>query len=149
MRKADIRDAKKIQSLVAHYAKEDLMLPRSLMEIYENIRDYFVVAKKGQIIGCCALHVCWEGLAEVKSLAVDKKEAGKGIGKRLVKAAIKEAKALKAEKVFCLTYVPNFFKQFGFKKISRQKLPHKIWTECLKCPKFPDCDEQSMMLNLK
>lgn len=148
LRKADIRDVKKIQGLITHYAKQDLMLPRSLIEIYENIRDYFVVTKRGQIFGCCALHICWEDLAEIKSLAVDEREKGKGLGKGLVKAALKEAKRLKAKKVFCLTYIPNFFKQFGFKKISRRKLPHKIWTECLRCPKFPNCDEQAMMLKL-
>lgn len=148
LRKADIKDAKKIQGLIAHYAKQDLMLSRSLMEIYENIRDYFVVVKGSGIVGCCALHICWEDLAEVKSLAVDESEKGKGLGKRLVKAALEEAKRLKAKKVFCLTYIPKFFKQFAFKKIARSKLPHKIWTECLKCPKFPNCDEQAMMLRL-
>ena len=148
LRKADIRDAKKIQQLIAQYAKEDLMLHRSLIEIYENIRDFFVVSKGSQILGCCALHICWEDLAEVKALAVDAKAKGKGIGRRLVKQALKEAKSLKAKKVFCLTYIPTFFKLFGFRKISRKKLPHKIWTECLKCAKFPNCDEQAMMLKI-
>lgn len=148
LRKADIKDAKKIQRLIVHYAKQDLMLPRSLIEIYENIRDYLIVSRKGEILGCCSLHICWEDLAEIKALAVDEKEKGKGIGKRLAKAALKEAKRLKVKKVFCLTYIPEFFRQFGFKKISRRKLPHKIWTECLKCPKFPNCDEQAMMLRM-
>lgn len=148
LRKADIKDAKKIQGLIAQYAKRDLMLARSLIEIYENIRDYFVVSKGKQILACCALHVCWEDLAEIKALAVDEKEIEKGIGRSLVKAALKEAKRLKAKKVFCLTYVPNFFRKFGFKKIARKRLPHKIWTECLKCHKFPNCDEQAMMLKL-
>ncbi|MFH1867630.1 MAG: N-acetyltransferase [Candidatus Omnitrophota bacterium] len=148
LRKADIKDAKKIQSMIAGYAKKDAMLSRSLIEIYENIRDYFIVSKGSKILGCCALHVCWEDLAEIKALAVDEKEAKKGIGRKLVNAALKEAKALKAKKVFCLTYVPKFFRKFGFKNISRKKLPHKIWTECLKCHKFPNCDEQAMMLRL-
>lgn len=148
LRKADIKDAKKIQALIVEYARRELMLSRSLIEIYENIRDYFVVCKGEDIIACCALHVCWEDLAEVKALAVDEKEVKKGIGRKIVSAALKEAKAIKVKKVFCLTYVPNFFKRFGFKKISRKKLPHKIWTECLKCPKFPNCDEQAMMLKL-
>lgn len=148
LRKTDIKDAKKIQELIAVYANKDLMLHRSLLEIYENIRDYFVVSDRGKIIGCCALHICWEDLAEVKSLAVDEKYKGKGLGKRLVDAALKEAKRLKAKKVFCLTYIPEFFKKFGFRNIPRRKLPHKIWNECLRCAKFPNCDEQAMMLTL-
>jgi amino-acid N-acetyltransferase len=148
IRKADIKDAHDIQSLIAVFAKQDLMLSRSLIDIYENIRDYFVAVEKRKIVGCCALHICWENLAEVKALAVDVSVQNKGIGRKLVEACLKEAKALKIKKVFCLTYVADFFRQFRFKKISRQKLPHKIWTECLQCPKFPHCDEQAMSLNL-
>ncbi|NQT90452.1 MAG: N-acetyltransferase [Candidatus Omnitrophica bacterium] len=148
LRKADIKDAKCLQNIIGRYAKEDLMLSRSLIEIYENIRDFFVISQGKEILGCCALHICWEDLAEVKALAVEEKAKGKGIGRRLVRAALNEAKVLKVKKVFCLTYIPEFFKQFGFRKIDRAKLPHKIWTECLKCPKFPDCDEQAMMLKI-
>ena len=148
LRKADIKDAPQVQEIIALFAKKDLMLPRSLMDIYENIRDYFVAVIGKRIVGCCALHICWENLAELKALAVDEKAQGKGIGKKLVKACIKEAKELRVKKLFCLTYVPDFFKQYGFEKISRKKLPHKIWTECLQCHKFPNCDEQAMMVNL-
>jgi amino-acid N-acetyltransferase len=148
IRKAYISDVPDIQKLIGYFAKQDLMLPRSLIDLYENIRDYFVAINGKKIIGCCALHICWENLAEVKALAVDKEEQGRGIGKRLVKEAIKEAKRLKAKKVFCLTYVPKFFGRFGFKNINRKLLPHKIWAECLQCPKFPDCDEIAMMLKI-
>ena len=89
----------------------------------------------------------WEDLAEVKALAVDEDFQKRGIGRKLVEACLKEARRLGAKKVFCLTYVPEFFKRFGFQKISRKKLPHKIWTECLQCHKFPNCDEQAMMLS--
>ena len=149
IRKAHIKDTPQIQDLIAVFAKQDLMLSRSLMDIYENIRDYFVAVKGKKIIGCCALHICWENLAEVKALAVDESEHGSGTGKKLVSACIKEAKALRIKKVFCLTYITDFFKKFKFKKISKQKLPHKIWTECLQCPKFPNCDEQAMMLKIR
>jgi amino-acid N-acetyltransferase len=148
IRKAYINEIPKIQELIGHFAKKDMMLSRSLIELYENVRDYFVVIKNRKIIGCCALHVCWENLAEVKALAVSEEEHGKGIGCRLVKAAIKEARELKIKKVFCLTYVPKFFNIFGFKNINRKLLPHKIWTECLQCPKFPNCDETAMMLKI-
>jgi len=149
LRKADIRDAKRIQLLIASYAKQDLMLPRSLLDIYEHIRDYLVASVGKNVVACCALHVCWENLAEIKALAVDEKFKAKGVGTGLVKAAIKEARVLKIRKLFCLTYIPVFFKRHGFKKISRTRLPHKIWTECLQCHKFPNCDEQAMMLVLK
>ena len=121
LRKADIKDAKQIQDLVAVFAKQDLMLSRSLIDIYENIRDYFVATLNGKIVGCCALHICWENLAEIKALAVDERTHGKGIGLKLVKACLKEAKSLKIKKMFCLTYIPGYFKQFGFRKIPRQK----------------------------
>jgi amino-acid N-acetyltransferase len=148
IRKAYISDVPSIQTLIGYFAKKDLMLSRSLIDLYENIRDYFVAVKGKNIIGCCALHVCWENLAEIKAMAVDEKEQAKGIGNRLVREALKEAKKLKIKKVFCLTYVPKFFAKFGFKNIDRKLLPHKIWTECLQCPKFPDCDEIAMMLKI-
>ena len=148
IRKADIKDVPKIQALITVFAKKDLMLQRSLIDLYENIRDYYIAEKAKVLIGCCALHICWKDLAEVKALAVSEDVHGKGVGKRLVKEALKEAKVLSIKKVFCLTYVPGFFKILGFKKIDRKLLPHKIWTECLQCPKFSDCDEQAMMLKL-
>ena len=148
IRKANIKDAVKIQKLIAYFANKDIMLSRSLIYLYENIRDYYVVTSGSELLGCCALHICWENLAEVKSLAVSESTQTKGIGKKLVNACIKEAKALRIKKVFCLTYVVDFFRKFGFRKIDRKKLPHKIWTECLQCPKFPNCDEQAMMLKL-
>ena len=148
IRKADIKDVVKIQKLIACFAKRDLMLSRSLIDLYENIRDYYVVTSGSEILGCCALHICWEDLAEVKSLAVSETSQTKGIGRKLVQACIKEAKALKIKKVFCLTYAPDFFKKLKFRKIDRKKLPHKIWTECLQCHKFPNCDEQAMMLKI-
>jgi amino-acid N-acetyltransferase len=148
IRKANIKDVKPIQKLINDYAKEDLLLPRSLSELYENLRDFFVFEEKGKIYGCCALHINWEDLAEVKSLAVDKSKKGSGMGKALLKACLDEAKKLKVKKVFCLTYQPKFFKKFGFKEIDRAKLPHKIWNECVNCVKFPDCCEVALMIQL-
>lgn len=148
IRKANIQDVKIIQTLINNYAKEDLLLPRSLSELYENLRDFFVYEEKGKISGCAALHINWEDLAEVKSLAVDKNKIGQGIGGDLLKACLDEAKKLKVKSVFCLTYQPKFFKKFGFKEINRAKLPHKIWNECVNCVKFPDCCEVAMMVKL-
>jgi amino-acid N-acetyltransferase len=148
IRKATVSDVKKIQKLINYYAKRDRMLPRSLNELYENIRDFYVSAAGKNINGCCALHVDWEDLAEIKCLAVSSPVTGRDIGSRLMKSCLKDAKALKVKKVFALTYVPDFFEKFGFRKISKRKLPHKIWNECVKCIYFPRCKEIAVMKEL-
>lgn len=147
-RKAAIKDIKDIQQLINSFAGQDLMLPRSLNELYEDVRDFFVYEDKNKIIGCCALHIAWEDLAEIKSLAVAKRYRSRGIGRSLVDSCIREAKTVGAGKVFALTYVPEFFKRMGFKKIAHSRLPHKIWAECINCPKFPDCQETAMIKKL-
>lgn len=148
IRKAAIKDIKGIQQLINNFADQDLMLPRSLNELYENIRDFFVYEDKNKVIGCSALHISWDDLVEIKSVAVDKKYQRKGIGKALVEACITEAKSLGAKKVFTLTYAPDFFKKRGFVRIAHGKLPHKIWAECINCPKFPDCEEIALIKKL-
>jgi amino-acid N-acetyltransferase len=145
IRKATVGDVKKIQRLINHYAKRDKMLPRSLNELYENIRDFFVYAEGKNVYGCCALHVDWEDLAEIKSLAVARVRTGRGIGAKLLAQCLKEAREIKVKKVFALTYIPEFFKPFGFRMIDKGKLPHKIWSECIKCMYFPGCREMAMM----
>lgn len=145
LRKAGIADIKQIQRLINGFADKDLMLGRSLNELYENLRDFFVYEEKGRIIGCGALHICWDDLVEIKSLAVESRYQKQGIGRQLVEACIEEAKGLGAGSVFTLTYVPDFFRKLGFKKIEHKKLPHKIWAECINCPKFPDCQETALI----
>jgi len=148
IRKARISDAKDIQNLINHYAAQNLMLPRSLNEIYDNIRDFFVSENNSKISGCAALHVSWEDLAEVKSLAVDSDHQKKGLGKKLVDKCIKEARDLGIKRVFALTLVPDFFKKIGFKNIPKKKLPQKVWSECINCIKFTECDEIAVALDL-
>jgi len=145
IRKATINDIKAIQALVNGFARRDLMLPRSLNELYENIRDFWVYESKGRICGCAALHISWDDLAEIKSVAVSKPVQRRGVGGVLVDACIAEARLLGAKKVFVLTYSPEFFRSLGFKKIRHAGLPHKIWAECINCPKFPDCDETALL----
>jgi len=145
IRKATVKDVKKIQHLINYYAKRDKMLPRSLNELYENIRNFFVYSEGKNICGCCALNVDWEDLAEIKSLAVATTKTGKDVGSRLLKSCLADAKKLKVKKVFALTYIPEFFERFGFKRISKRKLPHKIWNECIKCVYFPRCKEIAML----
>lgn len=145
IRKATVDDVKKIQKLVNFYAKREKMLPRSLNELYENIRDFYVWAEGKNIYGCCALHVDWEDLSEIKSLAVAISRSGRGIGGKLLAQCLKDAKALRVKKVFALTYIPHFFEAFGFEIVDKKELPHKIWSECIKCMYFPGCKEIAMM----
>ncbi|MCM8756604.1 MAG: N-acetyltransferase [Candidatus Omnitrophica bacterium] len=150
LRKANIRDANKIYTLIHSWARKGVVLDRSLNYIYENIRDYWVFEERGKIVGTCALHIVgWDDLGEIKSLVVDKKYQGRGIGKVLIDACIEEASSLGVKKIFALTFIPNFFKKKGFKKIPMQKLPHKIWSDCIDCVYFPNCKEEAMILVLK
>ncbi len=148
IRKAIISDTEDILRVINHFAEEDLMLPRSLQEIYENIRDYFVYLENGQLVGCVALHVFWKDLSEIKSLAVKEPHQGKSIGKGLVKKCVEEATALGVSKLLVLTYIPEFFQRLDFRLVEKEELPHKIWTECVKCHKFPDCKEVPLILDL-
>jgi amino-acid N-acetyltransferase len=146
--KAKITDAAQMHKLINQFATREEMLPRALSEIYENIRDYFVVREAGKVVACVALHVSWSDLAEVKSLAVADGWQDKGIGKELVKKCLEEAKELGIATVFCLTYKPDFFQKCGFSLIEKSQLPRKVWGECYTCPKFPDCDEVPLVVNL-
>lgn len=149
IRKAKLRDVQEIQQLIKRYSTRGEMLPRSLSELYDNIRDIFVSIQSRKVVGICALHVCWEDLAEIRSLAVEEKNRKEGNGAKLVKACLGEARMLGVKRVFALTYRPDFFERVGFKKVDKAVLPHKIWTDCLKCVKFPDCDEIAVVLELK
>ena len=146
IRKARMSDVKGIQQLIAEYARKGDMLPRSLADIYENLRDYFVfLGNDGELVGSAAIHIMWEDLAEVRSLAVREGEMRRGIGTQLVESCISEAIVLGIARVFALTYKPEFFEKLGFHVVDKSELPQKIWTDCLKCSKFPDCDEVALV----
>ena len=147
--RARISEAPRILALVNDCADRGLMLPRSLNEVYESLRDFFVWREGGQLVGCAALHVSWEGLGEIRSLAVAEKAQGRGIGTALVGSCLAEARQLGMTRVFVLTYIGPFFERFGFAPHPKENLPHKIWTDCLNCPKFPDCDESALILELQ
>jgi len=148
IKKAKITDVREMARLIEKFAKEGVMLHRPLTDLYDNVRDFFIYREGGSIEGVCALHVCWEDMAEVKSLAVGGEVAGRGIGRRLVEACIAEAGELALPKLFALTYHPAFFAKMGFKVVDKGILPHKVWGECVKCFKFPDCDEIAVMREL-
>lgn len=148
LRKAQIKDVKDIQKLLTHFASRGDMLSRSLSELYEALRDFYVYEEDGKILGTSALHIVWEDLAEVRSVAVAEDAGRKGIGSQVVRACIDEAREIGLKRVFCLTYKPDFFAKFGFRIVDKSELPHKVWGDCVKCVKFPDCDEIAMILDL-
>jgi amino-acid N-acetyltransferase len=144
--KAKINDAQRIHELVNSFADKGEMLPRALSEIYENMRDFFVIRDSSkQVIGCIALHINWADLAEIKSLAVSEDKQAKGLGSILIEACLDEAKELGIPTVFCLTYKPAFFERHNFQQVDKMELPRKVWAECYRCPKFPDCDEVALI----
>lgn len=148
IRSARITDAKAIHQLLAGYAKQGQLLGRSLVDIYDALRDFHVFEEDGEIFGVGALQICWEDLAEIRSLAVKPGLSGRGIGRQLVEVCLDEARELGLKKVFALTYQPVFFGRLGFSEIEKSELPHKIWTDCIHCVKFPDCDEIAFAINL-
>jgi amino-acid N-acetyltransferase len=148
IRKAKLTDVKVIQAVVNQYAEGGQMLPRTLNELYEHLRDFHVYVKDGSLIGVCALHVSWDGLAEIRSLAVRPDRVKRGVGSELVRQCLTEAAALQVERVFVLTYQEGFFKKLGFSDVDKKELPHKIWTDCLNCVKFPNCDESALIINI-
>ena len=146
IRKARMSDVKGIHGMIAEYARKGDMLPRSLADIYENLRDYFIFEDDdGELVGSAAIHIMWEDLAEVRSLAVREGKMRRGVGTQLVESCISEAIVLGIGRVFALTYKPEFFEKLGFHVVDKAELPQKIWTDCLKCSKFPDCDEVALV----
>ena len=143
--RARVGDASSVHRLISRFADKGEVLPRALSEIYNGIRDYFVVRKGGRIVACAALHVTWVDLAEIRSLAVDEEEQKQRIGSLLVQACIDEAKELGIPKIFCLVRKPAFFERHGFQLIDKMELPQKVWAECYRCPKFPNCDEVALI----
>jgi amino-acid N-acetyltransferase len=148
IRKAQVNDVKEIQKLLMKYAGQGDMLSRSLSELYESLRDFYVYSDDGTLLGTAALHLVWDDLAEVRSVAVAEEAGRKGIGSKLVQACISEARQIGLKRIFCLTYKPDFFAKLGFRLVDKSELPHKVWGDCIKCVKFPDCDENAMILDL-
>jgi amino-acid N-acetyltransferase len=148
VRGAAVAEVPAIQKLVNEYAAQGVMLPRSLHSIYGQLRDHLVVMEGDRMVGCVALSIVWEDLAEIRSLAVAADAQGRGVGNALVAEALDEARRLGIRRVFVLTFVEGFFLSLGFKPVEKSELPHKIWRECVHCVHFPDCDEVALVLDL-
>jgi len=147
--KANVQDAKQVYEIIRKHAAKSALLPRPLVAVYEHIRDFFVYRVKGKIRGIVALHIVWEDMAEVRSLVVDVRHRKKGIGRKLVEKTLEEAGILNIPNVFALTREEAFFKHIGFKRVAKNKLPQKVWKDCINCPLFPDCDEVPVIFRLK
>lgn len=144
--RAAIADAHAICDLVNTFARKGEMLPRTMSEVYQNLRDFYVVHDDaGALVACGALHILWADLAEIKSLAVREDQQGRGLGGRIVEACMDEAREIGIETVFALTYRPGFFEKLGFTHADVMTLPRKVWGECYRCPKFPGCNEIAMV----
>ena len=143
--KAKVSDANSMHRMISYFADKGELLPRALADIYEGIRDYFVVKEGDKVVGCAALHVTWVDLAEIRSLAVVEQEQNQKIGSLLIQACLEEAKELGIPRVFCLVRKPGFFERQGFQLIDKAELPQKVWAECYRCPKFPNCDEVALI----
>lgn len=150
IRKARVSDVKEIHALLLNYSKKGILLGRSLSDLYDQVRDFYVSIdpKTDSLAGICGLNICWEDIAEIRSLAIKEAYQGQGIASKLVRDCLHEAGEFGIKKVFVLTYVPGFFQKLGFHSVDKKVLPHKVWADCMNCIKFPDCDEEALMTEL-
>lgn len=149
VRKATFHDVEAMHQIVNQYAAKGMMLARSRNTLYETLRDFVVAEEAGRIIGVGALHLIWDALAEVRSLAVAPAATGRGVGRRIVETLSEEAKELGVKTLFALTYQREFFERLGFNEVPKETLLHKVWKECINCPKFPNCDEIAVVKNIE
>jgi amino-acid N-acetyltransferase len=150
IRKARIHEVPEIRRFLAEFSLDGGILPRTLADLYGQLRDYYVYRQdQGPLLGIAALHICWAGLGEIRSVAVAMAHQRQGIASRLVETCLAEARAIGLSEIFLLTLVPDFFQRFGFRIVSREDLLPIVWADCVNCVKFPDCDEIPMVLNLE
>ena len=147
IRRATLRDVKSIHRLIAEQAQSGHILARAMSELYSQVKDFIVSEDvgSGEIVGCGALQIVWEDLAEIRSLAVQTEYQGQGIGTALIEALLEESGQMGVSKVFVLTYRPELFQRLGFALMDKSLLPHKIWADCIRCTKFPECDEIALV----
>jgi len=148
LHKPTVTDVPHIAALVNRFSEKGLLLPRSVNDVYERLREFAVAKREECLIGCVALHVVWGGLGEIRSLVVAEEARKVGVGQALIESCLREAIELKIRRAFVLTYMTVFFAKFGFREYPKEKLPQKVWKDCVHCPKFPNCDETAMLLDL-
>ncbi len=149
IRNATMQYAEAILTLVNQNAREGLMLPKSPYAVYQNIPNFVVWEEGGEVIGCCRLAIVWSDLAEIASLAVRAENQGKGVGRALVQNLARRAVDLKLKRLFALTYQAAFFQKCGWSEVPRESLPHKVFGDCLNCPKADCCDERAFVWDVE
>ena len=147
-RKPTFDDVEAIYQMVYDYAQEGAMLARSRNTLYETLRDMVVAEEDGRIVGVGGLHFIWDKLAEVRTMAVAEGCTRRGVGAEIVRRLLEEGRQYGGSLVFTLTYQVGFFAAMGFRKVAKEELPPKVWKDCIECPKFPNCDEVAMILDL-
>ena len=145
IRPATIPDVPRIQEIINSHAELGKMLFKSYAQLYEDLRDFGVYETDGNVVGCCALTIIWADLAEVRSLAVEDRYRGRGIGRQLVEWSVQEARRLGIPRLMSLTYEQVFFEKLGFVVVAKETLPLKVWSDCVRCPKRDGCDEIAMV----
>jgi amino-acid N-acetyltransferase len=148
IRPATIHDVPVIQAIINSHAELGKMLFKSYAQLYDRLRDFAVYEIEGEVVGCVGLAIIWADLAEVRSLAVDPRQIGRGIGKRLTQWCIDEARRLQIRKLMALTYEKAFFEKLGFIVVPKESMPLKVWSDCVSCPKRDGCDEIAMVREL-
>jgi amino-acid N-acetyltransferase len=147
-RKAKMQDVEQLYQLINNFAENGLMLPRPRNMLYEALREFTVIEAERDLVGAGALHVTWDNLAEIRALAIKSEYQGCGFGKQLIGQLLEDSLQLGITRVFALTYQSEFFKRCGFREVTKEELPHKVWKECINCPKFPNCDEVAVVREL-
>ncbi len=148
IRKAKLTDGPDLYRLIGYYARERIVLPRSLTDLYENVWEFSVAEDMGKILGCGALQLYNQELAEIRSLCVDATRKSQGIGREITEHLLDEAEAFGVKTVFTLTVVPGFFEKLGFRETPRERFPTKVWRDCLSCDRYTCCNEKALTLEL-
>jgi len=146
VRQATMKDVDQMLEIINQYAQQGLMLPRTKLSICEHLQS-FVVAHDGEsVVGVAGLHILWEDLAEIRSLAIAERAQGMGVGRQLVRYLVEQCKVLGIARALALTYQQEFFEKCGFRVVPKETLPQKVWKDCINCAKLPVCDEIAMIM---
>jgi amino-acid N-acetyltransferase len=147
IRKARLSDIRTVHRLIAEQSRHGHILPRAISDLYAQVRDFSVRVAEGtdDLICCGALHIVWEDLAEIRSLAVKMELHGRGVGTEMIHALLEESRQMEIQRVFVLTNRVTLFERLGFSLMDKNQLPHKIWADCIRCTKFPECDEVALV----
>jgi amino-acid N-acetyltransferase len=148
LRKAELRDVPALFKMIGHYATERILLPRTQTDLYEHVWEFTVAEENGRVLACGALRIYNDQFAEIRSLCVEPGQETRGLGGALTDRLLAEARRLGLKTVFALTVTPGFFGKLGFREVSRETLPMKVWRDCLQCEKYFHCDEKAMILDL-